>query len=123
MITPRMLLKSWAMPPASWPTLSSRRDWCELLLQRPLALALGAVADVADGGGGEDPVLGLDAGEADLDRELGSVLAHGVELDAGPHRPRPRLVEVARRGGPGGLRESARGTSISTSSPISSSRG
>ena len=25
MITPRMLLKSWAMPPASWPTLSSRR--------------------------------------------------------------------------------------------------
>ena len=36
----------------------------------------------------------LDAGEADLDRELGAVLAHREQLDAGAHRPGSRLGEV-----------------------------
>ena len=66
----------------------------KLLLKRPFPRARGAIADIADGGHGKNPVFSPDAGEADLDRELGAVAAKRIELGSDAHRTGPWLLEV-----------------------------
>ena len=54
-----------------------------------------AVGDVADGGRDERSGLGLEGAEADLDGELGAVLAEGEQCDPGSHGPDAGGGEVA----------------------------
>ena len=61
-----------------------------------LAQELRALADVADGAGDEDAVLGLERAQADLHRELGAIPAQAEELDARAHAAHPGIAEVAR---------------------------
>ena len=59
--------------------------------EEPLLAAL--VGDVADVGGDQDAVVGLQRTERDLDRELGAVLAPREEIQLRPHRPDVRLAQ------------------------------
>ena len=63
-----------------------------------LALASGhhAFADVTDRGDRERAVIGLDARQADLGRELAAVLPAREQLQSGAHRPGARIGEVSR---------------------------
>ncbi len=54
-----------------------------------------AFADVAYGGGDEQAVRGLQGAEADLDGELGAVLAQSVQLQSGSHGADLLVVGVA----------------------------
>ena len=54
-----------------------------------------AVADVADGGGDQQSVGGLQRAEADLDGELGAVLAQAVQFEPRTHGPHLAVVGVA----------------------------
>ena len=65
------------------------------LLQGPAALILGALAvrDVADRAGDEHTALRLQGAEADLDGELGPVLALAVQLHPRAHAAHPRVGE------------------------------
>ncbi|GAA3891758.1 hypothetical protein GCM10022207_69130 [Streptomyces lannensis] len=46
------------------------------------------------GGGDEEAVGGLEGAEADLDLELGAVLAQSVQVESGAHGSDPLLVGV-----------------------------
>ncbi len=63
-----------------------------LLLQG--ALDPFAVGIVTDGAADQHAFLGLQGAEADLDGKLGTIPAQAVEVDAGTHRPHPRLPEI-----------------------------
>ena len=65
---------------------------------QPLALAgrHHALAHVANCGDRQRAVIGLDARQADLGRELAAVPAAGEQLQPSAHRPRARIGEVAR---------------------------
>ena len=65
-------------------------DGLELLCLPQLRLEHPPGADVDDGGEDDDPVRGVDRVEADLDRQLGAVLAQTEEVATGPHAPRLR---------------------------------
>jgi hypothetical protein len=63
-------------------------------MQLPLdALALG---DVRDEGDGDATIRARDVTEADLDRELGAILAPAGEVEADCHRADAGLGEIAR---------------------------
>ncbi len=55
-----------------------------------------ALADFADRGDREQAVFGLDARQADLGRKLAAVTATTEQPQPGAHRPRARILEVAR---------------------------
>ena len=84
-----MLLKSWAMPPASRPIDSIFWAWSSCALER---LAGG---DVDDRGEDLRAVGGLDRREADLDRELGAVLAPTGQVEPDAHRSGDRMRHEA----------------------------
>ena len=86
-----------------------------LLLRGPL------LADVAHDRGDERTVGALGGAEADLDGQLGAVLAPGPQLEAGPHRARRQRGCVARAMAAVVAAQRLR-HERSTRSPISSSR-
>ena len=57
-------------------------------LEQAAELVLGrlALGDVADRGGDQRALLGLERAQADLDRELAAVLAQREQLEPGAHR-------------------------------------
>ena len=55
-----------------------------------------ALGDVANGARNQHAFLGLERAEADLDGELGAILAQRVQFHAGPHGPHPRIGEKTR---------------------------
>ena len=54
--------------------------------QTQLPLELLALRDVDDRAEGQQPFIGLDRVEANLDRKLGTVLAPAVQISTGTHR-------------------------------------
>ena len=56
-----------------------------------LALEALALGDIPDRRDHEQPVVGLDRAEADLDRQLAAVLAEHEQLTAAAHRPGRRV--------------------------------
>src|SRR5262245_35473302 len=65
----------------------------ELRLESPLHLA--ARRDVADEAEGEQPLVGLDVAQADLDRKLAPVLPDGRELEPQAHGAHSGIEEKA----------------------------
>ena len=82
-MTSNRLLKSWAMPPVSWP------DGFHLLGLRQAALALPqglldmlAVAEIMDHAGEVAPAIGLELADGQVERKGRAVLAPSAHLSA-----------------------------------------